>query len=129
MMGSNAAGTDDGAFAQRYGPWALVAGASEGVGATFAAEVARRGVNVALLARRQSVLDDVAAQIGEDSRVDTRVIAVDLAETDATAAVVDATADLDIGLLMYNAGADANYAAFLANDVDTAVAMVHRNCV
>jgi short-subunit dehydrogenase len=129
MKWSNADGGADGTFTQRYGPWALVAGASEGVGAAFAAEVARRGVNVVLLARRQSVLDDVAARIREEVGVDARAVAIDLAEPDAMAAVVDATSDLDVGLLMYNAGADANYAAFLANNVDTALAMVHRNCV
>jgi uncharacterized protein len=50
-------------FATKCGPWALVAGASDGLGAAFAAGLAERGVNVALLARRQSALDAVAAQI------------------------------------------------------------------
>ncbi len=48
-------------FAEHYGPWALVAGASEGVGAAFAEGLAERGVDVVLLARRKAVLDDVAA--------------------------------------------------------------------
>jgi short-subunit dehydrogenase len=116
-------------FAERYGPWAVVAGASEGVGSAFATAVAQRGVNVVLLARRQEVLDDVAAQIRRDTGVEARPVALDLAASDAAARVVDATRDLDVGLLMYCAGADANYRPFLSEPVDTALAMVHRNCV
>jgi short-subunit dehydrogenase len=107
----------------------VVAGASEGVGSSFAAAVAERGLNVVLLARRQAVLDEVASQIAADTGVDTRAVAVDLAEPTAMATVSKATADLEVGLLMYNAGADAHYRPFLAEPVDTALAMVHRNCV
>jgi short-subunit dehydrogenase len=116
-------------FCDQYGPWAVIAGASEGVGSAFAEEVARRGCNVVLLARRQSVLDEVAGRIGAASGVETRAVAVDLAGVDAAETVIDATAGLDVGLLMYNAGADAEYQPFLANPVDTALGMVHRNCV
>lgn len=50
-------------FTDKYGPWALVAGASEGVGAAFAQAIAERGINVVLLARRLAVLDQVADRI------------------------------------------------------------------
>src|SRR5262245_45594986 len=117
------------AFAERYGPWALVAGASDGVGEGFARAVAERGVNVVLLARRQHVLDEVAASITADTGVDAWSVAIDLATDDAMARVADATADLDVGLLMYCAGADPNYTNFLDQTIETARAMVHRNCV
>jgi uncharacterized protein len=116
-------------FAQRYGPWALVAGASDGVGAAFASEVARRRINVVLLARRRNVLDDVASTIHAESGVETRVVVVDLADDDAMAPIVAATHDLEIGLLMYCAGADPNYKPLLAEPVESAVSMVQRNCV
>jgi uncharacterized protein len=116
-------------FADRYGPWAVVAGASEGVGSAFAAEVARRGCNVLLLARRQAVLDEVADGIRAESGVEVRAVAVDLAEPDAATRVIGATAGIDVGLLLYTAGADANYQPFLANPVETALGMVLRNCV
>ena len=116
-------------FSARYGPWAVVAGASEGVGSAFAAAVAEQGVNVVLLARRQAVLDEVAEQITSASDVEARAVAVDLAEPTAAAAVADATSDLEVGLLMYNAGADPNYRPFLGASIDTALAMVQRNCV
>jgi short-subunit dehydrogenase len=116
-------------FAAKYGPWALVAGASDGVGAAFAEGIAERGVNVVLLARRQGVLDEVAAGIEARTGVETRTLAVDLAEHDATSAIAAATDDLDIGFLVYCAGADPNFQPFLANPIATAEAMVHRNCV
>jgi short-subunit dehydrogenase len=115
-------------FAERYGPWAVVAGASEGVGAAFAAAVAGEGLNVVLLARRQGVLDLVAKEIESAHGVEARAVAVDLA-ADAMPTVAAATSDVDVGLVMYCAGADANYQPFLANPSAIAEAMVHRNCV
>ena len=116
-------------FATKYGPWALVAGASDGVGAAFAEGLAERGVNVVLVARRQAKLDEVAAGIADRTGAQTRTLAVDLAEHDATATIAAATDDLDIGFLVYCAGADPNFEPFLANPIATAEAMVHRNCV
>jgi uncharacterized protein len=116
-------------FAAKYGPWALVAGASDGVGAAFAEALAERGVNVVLVARRQGLLDEVAAALTARTGAETRALAVDLAEHDAASVVTAATDDLDIGLLAYCAGADPNFEPFLANPIATAEAMVHRNCV
>ena len=116
-------------FVQRYGPWALVAGASDGVGAAFAEALAERGVNVVLLARREAVLGEVATGIEARTGVQTRVLAVDLAAEGATDAVVEATADLEIGMLVYCAGADPDFEPFLANPIETAEAMLHRNCL
>ncbi|BBX15543.1 short-chain dehydrogenase [Mycolicibacterium duvalii] len=116
-------------FADAYGPWALVAGASDGVGAAFAAELARRGLNVALLARRPAVLDEVAAEIRADTGVQTRVLVVDLATETAAQTVIEATGDLEIGMVVYCAGADPNFRPFLSEPISSAEAMVHRNCV
>jgi uncharacterized protein len=116
-------------FATKYGPWALVAGASDGVGAAFAAGLAERGVNVVLLARRQAVLDQVAAEIESKTSAQTRILAIDLAAPDAASAIAAATGDLEIGFLVYCAGADPNYEPFLANPIGAAEAMVHRNCM
>lgn len=116
-------------FAAKYGPWALVAGASDGVGAAFANGLAGRGVNVVLLARRQAMLDEVAAGIAAGSEVQIRTLAIDLAKPDAASQIASATDDLDIGFLVYCAGADPNFQPFLANPIATAEAMVHRNCM
>ena len=116
-------------FAAKYGPWAVVAGASDGVGAAFAEGLAERGVNVVLLARRQSVLDEVAAGITERTGVQTRTLAVDLAQPDATVAIVNMVDDLEVGCLVYCAGSDPNFEPFLANSIQNAEAMVVRNCI
>jgi uncharacterized protein len=116
-------------FASKYGPWALVAGASDGVGAAFAAGLAERGVNVVLLARRQATLDQVAAEINSRAPVETRTLAIDLTEAGAASAIAAATGDLEIGFLVYCAGADPNFKPFLANPVEAAEAMVQRNCM
>jgi uncharacterized protein len=81
------------------------------------------------VARRQAVLDDVAAGIRNRTGAQTRTLAVDLAELDATSAIAAATDDLDIGFLVYCAGADPNFEPFLPRPIATAEAMVHRNCV
>ena len=96
-------------FAQRYGPWAVVAGASDGIGASVARLLGERGVSVALVARRQPMLDDVAATV----KTPTRTLALDLSGDGADEALAQATGDLDVGLLVYNAGADPNASRFL----------------
>jgi uncharacterized protein len=116
-------------FAERYGPWALVLGASDGVGAAYARAMAERGLNVALLARRRDRLDAVAADIRAATGADARPVAVDLAAPDAMARIAEATDGLEVGMVMYCAGADPNYQPFLAHPIEVAEALVHRNCV
>src|SRR3981081_1476750 len=106
-------------FATRYGPWARVGGASDGLGAAFAAGLAERGVNVVLLARRQVVLDQVAAQIESQTGAQTRTLAIDLAVPGVAAAIAEATRDLKIGFLVYCAGADQNVARVLPKSIET----------
>ena len=117
------------AFATKYGPWAMVVGASDGVGALFAERIASEGVNVVLVARRQHVLDEVAQSIHGRTDAQTRTLAVDLTDPHASNTILDATADIDIGMLVYCAGGDPNYQPFLANPVSAAEALLQRNCL
>jgi uncharacterized protein len=116
-------------FASKYGPWALVVGASDGCGALFAERLARQGVHVVLVARRQQLLDEVAAGIRDRTGAQTRTLAVDLVTEGAAGAIIDATADLDVGMLVYCAGADPKYQPFLANPVAAGEALLRRNCL
>jgi len=116
-------------FATKYGPWALVAGASDGVGAAFAKGLAQRGVNVVLLARRQAALDQVAAEIRSETSAQTRTLAVDLAHRSAATTIAGGTDGLDIGFVVYCAGADPNFEPFLAGPIEAAESMVQRNCM
>jgi short-subunit dehydrogenase len=91
---------------ERYGPWAAVAGASTGLGAAFADELARRGMNVVLMARRTALLEETAAGLRERHGVSVRAVTVDLAAPDLWDGVSAATDDLEIGMLVYNAMLD-----------------------
>ena len=116
-------------IAQKYGPWALVVGASDGVGALFAERLASEGVNVMLVARRQHVLDRVAKEIREHTGAETRTFAIDLTDPDASQRIIEATDDLEVGMLVYCAGGDPNYQPFLANPVSAAEDLLQRNCL
>ena len=111
-------------FAETYGPWAIVAGASDGTGSAFAEEIAARGVKVVLVARRQAALDEVAGRLD----VETRVVPLDLSSDSAADALAAATDDLDVGLFVYNAGADTHNTQVLDTSLESWQALVRRNC-
>jgi len=90
--------------AKKFGPWALVTGASSGIGAAFARQLAASGLNVALAARRGRLLDEVGAGIVRDFGVKTRSIVVDLSEDGSVAGLAEAVADIDVGSVISNAG-------------------------
>lgn len=90
-------------FRVRYGPWAVVAGASAGLGEAYARQLAERGLNLVLIARRKEMLDELSAQLTETYAIQVRVLALDLASEDAGSVVEEATRDIEIGLLAYNA--------------------------
>jgi short-subunit dehydrogenase len=90
-------------FAARYGPWAIVAGASEGIGATYAEELASRGLNLVLVARRAELLQSLASELSMKYSIETKTIAGDLSEPDAVAQIDENTQEMEIGLLVYNA--------------------------
>jgi len=104
-------------FVDRYGPWAVVAGASEGIGASFSRKLAARGLNLVLVARRPAPLEDLAAELRERHRVEVKVQPLDLGSPDVVAEMSSATGDLDIGLLIYNA-AYSPIGRFLEIDVE-----------
>jgi hypothetical protein len=90
-------------FQSKYGPWAIVAGASEGLGAAFAEAIAARGLNLILLARRADKLDGVAERLRASAGVEVRAEVCDLARPDLAAALAALTASVEVGLGVYNA--------------------------
>jgi short-subunit dehydrogenase len=89
----------------RYGPWALITGGSEGVGAGFARQLAADGFKLVLVARKPEPLAELAAELrGQGAEV--RVLSADLSRPDVLARVREVTDDIDVGLLIYNAGAN-----------------------
>jgi len=89
---------------ERYGEWALVTGASAGIGAQFARAIAREGMNVVLSARREDRLADLAAEIEKNEGVATRIVTADLADPAEADRLANALSDIEIGLLVNNAG-------------------------
>lgn len=94
----------DSAFINRYGPVAVVTGASSGIGRSFARQLAARGLNLVLVARRIDRLEALAEELRHAHGRTVRVSAIDLSEPSAAEQVLDATADLDVGLVISNAG-------------------------
>ncbi len=91
-------------FPTKYGPWALVIGASEGMGAAFADECAQRGLKVAIVARRADALAEVAVGLRARHGIETREIVGDAADPDFSEKLEAAMAGLEIGLMIFNAG-------------------------
>lgn len=88
----------------KYGPWALVTGASSGIGEQFARLLARSGINLLLVARRAERLEALAKELRRRRGLEVELIVADLAEPDAVDRVVAAVGDRDLGLLVSNAG-------------------------
>ena len=111
---------------QRFGPWALVTGASSGIGRAFAAHLAAGGINLVLAARRPSILDEVGRDLAQRHHIQYRPVRVDLAEPEFLNTLVEATSDLDLGLVVSNAG-DMNLGEFLATPHDALLAELRVN--
>jgi short-subunit dehydrogenase len=93
-----------GRFVERYGPWAIVTGASAGIGRALAVEIARRKVNVVAIARRQHLLDALKSELESQFGVEVRAVGVDLTAPDAMARIDQATRGITIGLVVPAAG-------------------------
>ena len=100
---------------ERFGPWALVTGASSGIGKEFARQIAASGINVVLVARRDALLAELGRAISQEFGVQYRALAMDLSQEGFIAGLADATHDIDIGLVISNAGT-ANPGEFLKLD-------------
>ncbi len=99
-----------------YGPWAVIAGGSEGVGAEFARQLAAAGINLVLVARKPEPLERTAAEC-RGHGVEVRTLAADLTDAAAVDRIIEATAGLAVGLLIYNAGANTCSAEFLDGEL------------
>jgi short-subunit dehydrogenase len=116
-------------FVEQYGPWAVVAGASEGTGRAFARKIASNGVPSILIARRAEPLAALAEEIRSESGLVCATAAIDLASPDAPDRIVAAVGDREVGLFVNNAGADTNGSRFLDRDLDVWLNHVRLNVV
>jgi len=115
------------ALRERYGPWALVTGASAGLGAAFARALAREGMSVVLVARRAERLEVLADELRQTCGVDARVIAADLSSVEEIERVARETSELDVAMLVNNAGV--GYAGLFDKQVPQRLGtMIALNC-
>jgi short-subunit dehydrogenase len=111
----------------QYGPWAVVTGASSGIGRELAIGLAQRGSNVVLSARRKHLLDALAQELSDSFDIKTRVIDGDLSDEAANRRLFDETGDLNVGLLVANAGFG-SAGAFVDQNIDNELNMIDLNC-
>jgi uncharacterized protein len=114
-------------FGKHYGPWAVIAGGSEGVGAAFARQVAAHGINLFLLARKADPLVELSKEISQRSRVEVRAAPLDLTRGDMLDQVKALTAGLEVGLLIYNAGLEGGHGLFVDRPLEEALQIVRLN--
>lgn len=118
---------DNAEFLGRYGPWALIAGASEGTGASFARQLAEKGFNLILVARREAPLGQLAGELRAAHGCECVTASIDLGAEGATQRLLAAAGDREVGLLILNAGADTNGSLFLDNAIANWDALAMRN--
>jgi short-subunit dehydrogenase len=123
------AGEADVSFSEKYGPWALIAGASEGTGAAFARKLADFGLNLILIARRRGPLEALADELTKAHGIDCVVETIDLASDTAIDQLKAVSEGREIGLFISNAGADPNSSSFLSNDPQAWLDLVKRNVI
>ncbi|GAB3639535.1 SDR family NAD(P)-dependent oxidoreductase [Spirosoma arcticum] len=112
---------------QKYGPWAVVTGASSGIGLELAHRLAEAGLNVVINARRADELEKVAQLLTATNGITVRVIAADVSEPAGVQQVIDQTADLDIGLLVASAGYGTS-GWFTESNLTEEMGMLRVNC-
>ncbi|HUI71597.1 MAG TPA: SDR family NAD(P)-dependent oxidoreductase [Spirochaetia bacterium] len=118
---------DSSRFFRSYGPWALIVGGSEGIGAEFARQIAARGLSLVLVARRQEVLHALAAELRSQHSVEIVVVSLDMAAPGSVDSLCAQVAELDIGLLVCSA-ASSPLGDFLDVPRDAHDHLVDLNC-
>jgi short-subunit dehydrogenase len=111
----------------RYGPWAVVTGASDGIGRELARQLAAAGLNLVVVARRPEPLEQLAEEARRVHGIEVRVVPADLSTPAGTAEVEAWAADLPVGLLVAAAGFG-TAGAFLDGELQQELELVDVNC-
>ncbi len=114
-------------FLEKYGPWAVVAGASKGLGEAFARNLAGKGLNLVLIARSEDVLTQLGKSIAQEYGVQVKTVTLDLSEPDVVEKLKKTTDSLEIGLMVYNA-CYSHVGAFFKTDLKSKLKTLEVNC-
>src|SRR5690349_10153763 len=109
-----------------FGPWAIVTGASSGIGEAFARQLAASGLHLVLVARRLATLDEIGSRLANEYGIQYRAVGVDLSDEDFLEKIREATRNLDVGLVISNAGATV-YGNFLTAEPTVIQRNLHLN--
>ena len=113
---------------EKFGPWAVITGASSGIGKEFARQIAASGINVVLVARRQALLEELGEELHEKFGVAYHAVSADLSQADFMEKITAVTQNLDIGLLVSNAGTGVP-GEFLTIPEDVLLKIINLNAV
>lgn len=104
---------DAAALVEKYGPWALVVGSSQGLGAEYSRVLAAAGFNCVLLDRTQSLLEELKTELVAEYGVEIIAVTTDLSVPGASDIIAEAIGEREVGLMIYNAGSPPYSKAFL----------------
>jgi short-subunit dehydrogenase len=111
----------------QYGPWAFLAGGSEGVGASFARKLAAQGINLVIAARKPEPIAALAEELRTAHAIEVRELPLNLVAADMLDQVKAVTSDIEVGMLIYNAGAETSLTHFLDRKSGRAELMIALN--
>jgi len=115
-------------FRQRYGPVAVVTGASSGIGYAFAEELAERGLDLVVTARRRGRLEELAGRLAREHGVSVTPYQCDLADPAAPGELAGFTGGMDVGLVISNAGFGLRRGPHESHDAAVLTELLMVNC-
>jgi hypothetical protein len=115
-------------FTERYGPWVVIAGASQGIGEQFSRQLAARGLNIMMIARGKEALDRVADDVRKEYAVEVDTLSLDLADPELGVKLKKFVSEREVGLMVYNA-IYSHIGEFMADNLDSKKLCLDVNCL
>lgn len=110
-----------------YGEWAVITGASSGIGLELTKRVAEAGINIVMVARSEAKLQATAKELKNIYGINIKVIAADVSEPAGLKLIIDATKELPVGLLILSAGYGIS-GSFIDGSIENEINMLRVNC-